>query len=91
MVSTDEFLNFFLTFPVILLVLGWPERLSSTDTQLALKLEYHSQSAGHLQEYSPKALLSIPMLSVTDLLSLTQNLKQTHFSILPSITKLNTK
>jgi hypothetical protein len=46
----------FLTFSVVLLVLGRPERTSSsTDTQPALKHEYYSKTAVWLKECSPKA------------------------------------
>jgi hypothetical protein len=45
----------FSIFSVVLLVLGRPEcSSSSTDTQLALKHECHSKTAGQLKECSPK-------------------------------------
>jgi hypothetical protein len=45
----------FSTISVVLLVLGRPERwLSSTDTQLALKHECHSETTVRLKECSPK-------------------------------------
>jgi hypothetical protein len=76
----------FSTFSVILLVLGHPDRSSSSiDTQSALKHEYHPKTAVRLKEYSPKASRSISRVSVADLPSFTQNLMQTHCSILPSI------
>jgi hypothetical protein len=75
----------FSTFSVVLLVLGRPEHLSSTDTRLALKRECHSKIAVWLKECYPKAFQSISNVSVADLPSFTQNLMQTHCSILPSI------
>jgi hypothetical protein len=46
----------FSTFSVVLLVLGRPERSSSSaDTQLTLKYECHSKTAVRLKECSPKA------------------------------------
>jgi hypothetical protein len=86
MVFIDEFSNFFLTFSVILLVLGHPECLSSsTDTRLALKRECHSKTTVQIKECSPKASRSISRILVADILSFAQNLMQTCFSILPSI------
>jgi hypothetical protein len=76
----------FSTFSVVLLVLGRPERLSSSiATQPALKVEYHSKTTVWLKEYSPDASQNISMLSVVDLLSFVRNLTQTCCSILPSI------
>jgi hypothetical protein len=76
----------FSTFSVVLLVLGRPERLSfSIDTQPALKHDCHSKNAVRLKECSPKASRSISRFSVVDLLSFTQNLMLTRFSILPFI------
>jgi hypothetical protein len=70
----------FSAFSVILLVLGHPERLSSlTDTQR----ECHSKAAIWLKECSPKASRRISRVSVAGLPSFTQNLMQTHCSILP--------
>jgi hypothetical protein len=46
----------FSTFSIVLLVLGRPERLSSSaDTQPALTHECHSKTAVPLKECSPKA------------------------------------
>jgi hypothetical protein len=43
---------------VILLVVGHPERSSSSiDTRPALKLECHSKTTVHLKECSPKSLM----------------------------------
>jgi hypothetical protein len=82
----DEFSNFS-TFSVVLLMLGRPERSSSsTDTQPALKHECHSKTTVWLKECSPKAVRSFLRVSVVDLPSFTQNLMQTHCSILPSVT-----
>jgi hypothetical protein len=76
----------FPTFSVILLVLGHPERSSSsTDTRPALKHECHSNSTIQLKECSPEASQSISRVLVVDLPSFTQNLMQTCCSILPSI------
>jgi hypothetical protein len=73
-------------FLSILLVLGCPKCSSSpTDTQPALKHEWHSKAAVQLKECYPKALRSISRVSVMDLPSFTQNLMQTHCLILPSI------
>jgi hypothetical protein len=48
------------TFSVVLLVLGHPERLSSsTDTRQALKRECHSKTTIQLKEMFPKASRSI--------------------------------
>jgi hypothetical protein len=67
----------FSTFSVISLVLGPPERSSSSaDTQPALKRECHSKTAVQLKECSPKASQSISRVSVADLPSFTQ--KSTH-------------
>jgi hypothetical protein len=86
MVFMDEFSKLS-TFSVVLLVLGCPERLSSsTDTQQALKHECNSETAIWLKECSPEVSRSISSVSVADLLSFTQNSMQTHCSILPSIT-----
>jgi hypothetical protein len=55
---------------VILLVLGRPERSSSsTDTRLVLKYGCQSKTAIRLKECSPKAPLSISGILVVDLLS----------------------
>jgi hypothetical protein len=76
----------FSTFSVVLLVLGHPERSSSsTDTQPALKCEFHLKTAIWFKECSPKASQRISRVSIADLLSFTQNLMQTHCWILPSI------
>jgi hypothetical protein len=76
----DEFSNFFNIFCRFAGV-GRPERSSSsTDTQLTFK------NPGVLKEFSPKASRSISRVLVADLPSFKQNLKQTHCSILPSIT-----
>jgi hypothetical protein len=84
-VFVDEFSNFSIISD-ILLVLGCPERLSSsTDTQLALKRECHSKTAVWLKECSPKASRSISGVLIADLPSFTPNLRQTCCSILPSI------
>jgi hypothetical protein len=80
-VFVDEFSNFFSSFSVVLLVLGRPERSSSTDTRPALKRECHSKTAVRLR----KAPRSISRVSVVDLPSFTQNFMQTHCSVLPSI------
>jgi hypothetical protein len=73
MVFMDEFSNFF-TFSVALLVLGHPERSSSsTDTRPALKHERHSKTTVQLKECSPKAPQSISRVSVADLPSFMQN------------------
>jgi hypothetical protein len=50
-----------------------------------LKRECHSKTAVQLKECSPQVSQSISRVSVTDLPSFTQNLIQTHYSILPSI------
>jgi hypothetical protein len=77
----------FSTFYVVLLVLGHLEPLSSlTDTQLALKFQCHSKTIVLLKECSPKASRKISRVLVVDLLSSTQNLMQTCYLILPSIT-----
>jgi hypothetical protein len=84
-VFIDEFSKF---FNVLCRFAGtWlPWRLSSsTDTQLALNRECHSETAVRLKESSPKASLSISRVSVADLPSFTQTWFQTHCSILPSI------
>jgi hypothetical protein len=74
------------TFSVILLVLGRPERSSSSfDAQPALKRECYSKTAAQLKECFPKASRSISRLLVADLLSFMQNVLQTRCSILPSI------
>jgi hypothetical protein len=84
-VVVDEFSNS-LTFSVVLVVPGRPERLSSsTDTRPALKRESHSETAVRLKECSPKASRRILRVSVADLPSFTQNLMQTYCSILLSI------
>jgi hypothetical protein len=86
MVFMDEFLNFF-KISVVLLMLGSPERSSSSaDTQLALKRECHSETAVQLKECSPKASRSFSRVLVVDSPSFMQNLMQTCCSILPSIT-----
>jgi hypothetical protein len=73
-------------FSVVLLVLGCPEHLSSSvDAQLAFKRECHSKTAVWLKEYFPKASQNISGVFVADLLSFTQNLMQSHCSVLPSI------
>jgi hypothetical protein len=67
MVLVYEFSNF-ATFSVILLVLGYAERSSSsTDTQPALKHECHSKTAVWVKECSSKASRSISRVSVADL------------------------
>jgi hypothetical protein len=77
----------FSTFSVLLLVLGRPERSSSsTDTRPALKRECHSKTAVRLKECSPRASQSISRILVADLPSFTQNSMQTRCSILPSLT-----
>jgi hypothetical protein len=81
-------------FSVVLLVFGRPECSStSIDTRLTFKRECHLKTAAQLKECSPKASRSTIMVSVEDLLCLTQNLMQTRCSILPPIAekKLNTK
>jgi hypothetical protein len=76
----------FLTFSGVLLVLGHPERSSSsTDTLLALKRECHSKTAVWLEECSPKVSQSISWVSAADLPSFTENLMLTHYSILSCI------
>jgi hypothetical protein len=83
----------FSTFSVVLLVLGRPERLSSsTDTRLLLKHECHSKTNVWLKECFPKASQSISRVLVTDLLSSTQNLIR-HIAQFchPSQTERNTK
>jgi hypothetical protein len=76
----------FSTFSIVLLVLGLPERSSSSaDTRPALKHEHHSKTAVQLKECYPKATRSISRVSVADLPSFMQNLMQTHCLILPSI------
>jgi hypothetical protein len=76
----------FSTFSVLLLVLGCPERSSSSDdTQPALKHECHSEIAVRLKECSPKASRNISRVLIADLPSLTQNLMQTHCLILPTV------
>jgi hypothetical protein len=75
----------FSSFSIVLLVLGHPERLSSSaDSQPALKCECHSKTTVWLKECSPKASRSISRVLVVDLLSFMQNLMQTRCSILPS-------
>jgi hypothetical protein len=65
----------FSTFSVVLLVLGRPERSStSTDTRRTLKHECHSKTTVWLQECSPKPSRSISGVSVLDLLSFTQKI-----------------
>jgi hypothetical protein len=57
----------FSTFSVVLLVLGRPERSSSsTDTQPALKHECHLETAVRLKECSPKDSRSISRVLVVD-------------------------
>jgi hypothetical protein len=73
-------------FSVVLLVPGYPELSSlSTDTRSALKWECHSKTTVWLKECPLKASQGMSRLSVVDLPSFTQNLMQTHCSILPSI------
>jgi hypothetical protein len=85
MVFLVEFSDFFNTF-CHLLVLGLPEcSSSSTDTRPALKRDCHAKTAVRLKICYPKASQNISRVSVADLLSFTQNLMQTHCSILPSI------
>jgi hypothetical protein len=85
MVFVDEFSNLSNTF-CRFAGLGRPERLSSsTDTRPALKHECHSKTAIQLKKCSPKASQSISRVSVAYLPTSTQNLMQTHCSILPSI------
>jgi hypothetical protein len=77
-VFVDEFSIFFSTFSVVLLVLGRPERSSSSnDTRPALKLECYSKTAVQLKECSAKAPRIISRVSVADLPSFTQNVMQT--------------
>jgi hypothetical protein len=84
-VFVDEFSNFF-NISVVLVVLGCPERSSSsTDTRPALKHECHSKTAVWIKECYPKASQSISRVSVSDLSSFVQNLMQTRCYILPSI------
>jgi hypothetical protein len=74
------------TFSVVLFVLRRPERSSSsTDTRPALKRECQSETAVQLKECTPEASRSISKVLVPDLPSFTQNLMQTHCSIMPSI------
>jgi hypothetical protein len=76
----------FSTFSVTLLVLGHPERSSSSsDTRPALKHGCQSKTAVRHKERSLKASQSISRVSVADLPSFTQNLMQMCCSILPSI------
>jgi hypothetical protein len=76
----------FSTFSVVLLMLGHPECLSSSsDSQQALKCECNSKTAVLLKEHFPKASRSISRVLVADIPRFTQNLMQTHCSILPSI------
>jgi hypothetical protein len=77
-----KFFQHFLSFCWCLVALNVS---SSTDTRPALKYECHSKTAVRLKECYPKASWSISTVSVADLLSFTQNLMQTHCSILPSI------
>jgi hypothetical protein len=71
-----------LTFSVVLMMLGRPERsLFSADTQPALNRECHSKTAVPLKECSPKASRSISRVSGVDLVGFTQNLMQTRCSI----------
>jgi hypothetical protein len=68
----------FSTFSVVLLVLGRPEHSSPlTDTQLALKHEWHLQTTVQLKECSSKASRRISRGLVADLPSFTQNFMQT--------------
>jgi hypothetical protein len=86
MVFVDEFFEFFSTFSVVLLMLGRPERLSSsTNPQLSLKHECHSKTTVRLKECFAKASRSISRFLVADLPSFVQNLVQTCCSILLSI------
>jgi hypothetical protein len=63
-VFVDEF-SIFSTFSAVLLVLGRPERSSSsTDTGPALKCEYHSKTVVRLKECSPIASRRISVVSV---------------------------
>jgi hypothetical protein len=66
----------FSALSVVLLVLGRPERLSSTGSPSALKRECHSKIAVRLKESSPKAF---QVVSAADLSSFTQNLMQTRY------------
>jgi hypothetical protein len=76
----------FSTFSVVLLVLGRPEYSSSSAyTQPASKHECHSKTAVWLKECLPKASRSISRVLIADLPSFTQNLLQTHCSILSSV------
>jgi hypothetical protein len=80
----DEFSKFS-TFSIVMLVLGRPERSSSsTDTRPALKPECHLETAVRLKECSPKASRNILGVSVADLLSFAQELMQTLCLILGS-------
>jgi hypothetical protein len=80
----------FLTFSVILLVLGCPECWSSsTDIQPAWKHECQSETAVQLKECSLKASRSISGVLIVDLPSFTQNLMQTRCSILASHRRQN--
>jgi hypothetical protein len=54
MVFIDEFLNFF-NIICLLLMLGWPDCLSSSaDTLPALKRECHSETTVQLKEFLQK-------------------------------------
>jgi hypothetical protein len=65
----------FSTFSIVLLVLGHPERLSSsTNTQVSLKRQCHSKTVARLKECSSKGSQSILRVSVVDLPSCMQNL-----------------
>jgi hypothetical protein len=50
-----------------------------------MKCKFHSKTAVRLKECYPKASQSISKVSVADLPSFTQNMKQTRCLILPSI------
>jgi hypothetical protein len=85
MVFVDEFLNFF-NICCFFLVLGHPECFSfSSDIQPTLKCECHWETTVRLKESSSKAPQSISRVSLVDLQSFTQNLMQTHCSILSSV------
>jgi hypothetical protein len=59
--------EFFSIFSVVLLVLGSPEcSSSSTDTQPALKHEFHSETIIRLKECSPKASQNISRILVVE-------------------------
>jgi hypothetical protein len=78
----------FSKFSVVLLVLCRPgHSSSSTDIRPALKRECHSKPLSGLKNVlqKPQASKSISRVSEADLLSFTENLMQTRWSILSSI------